>query len=296
MAEGIIATRLEINDNLPAAVSYLNLTNEVVGGTAQVKVEWGNPTQYFGGVAIVRKEGSAPTGFTDGVIVYDGTGNSCTDPDVEEGKTYYYRAYTYNARRQIQTIPVIKNIVYQHSISPSSIPYRGKVYIQESGGTIIYYKLSGNDFLRNQASFEIGGTSVNSTNEAYKRFNSAIEKYNVYAKYTKGLFPVACMKSSPEHLNQYYDSLTTAERITTVDSTNRVYGGSKGSGSHSYYFLDNSDVDPSIHNDIYYDNGSGEMKKGDYATSNREFRPYISLQNYSLYAQPDRDGIYSVIL
>lgn len=144
MAEGIIATRLEINDNLPAAVNYLNLTNQVAGGAAQVKVEWGNPTQYFGGVAIVRKEGSAPTGFTDGVIVYDGTGNSCTDPDVEEGKTYYYRAYTYNARRQIQTNGTAKQILIQGTIDQSKIPNYGKLKIDEkTQGAQTYHKYGG---------------------------------------------------------------------------------------------------------------------------------------------------------
>ena len=63
-----------INEDLPAAVSYLNLTNQVVDGKAQVEVTWGNPASNFGGVAIVRKEGSAPAHFTDGVRVYDGTG------------------------------------------------------------------------------------------------------------------------------------------------------------------------------------------------------------------------------
>ena len=83
MAEGIIATRLEINDELPDAVTNFRLENKnsvAIG----VQMTWSLPTENCSGVAIIRKENSAPVSFTDGVMVYDGTGTSFVDTDVVE--------------------------------------------------------------------------------------------------------------------------------------------------------------------------------------------------------------------
>lgn len=79
MAEGIIATRLEINDELPDAVTNFRLENKnsvAIG----VQMTWSLPTENCSGVAIIRKENSAPVSFTDGVMVYDGTAQALWIP------------------------------------------------------------------------------------------------------------------------------------------------------------------------------------------------------------------------
>ncbi len=126
MAEGIIATRLEINDELPDAVTNFRLENKnsvAIG----VQMTWSLPTENCSGVAIIRKENSAPVSFTDGVMVYDGTGTSFVDTDVVENTNYYYRIYTYNSRRQIQTISVVNNIVYKKVVRFIDLPLGSKI-------------------------------------------------------------------------------------------------------------------------------------------------------------------------
>ena len=296
MAEGIIATRLEINDNLPAAVTNFNLVLQS-SGPSGVMLTWTLPPTNCSGVAIIRKENSAPVSFTDGVVIYDGTGTSFVDTDVVENTIYYYRIYTYNSRRQIQTFPVSKSILYQMSMPPGSLPRLGKVYVQESKCTEIYFKIDGNDFIRTHGMGGIqGSTSVNSTDEANERFLKMVNNYSIYSKYPKGLNPIGCLRSSPTHQSYEYDKLSKEERITTMYPSGYVYGGDKKEGGTSYYFLNNVDVDSSTHNKIFYENSTGVMKSTDYAIGNREFRPMISLANYRLYAQPDRDGVYSIIL
>lgn len=52
-----------------------------------------------GGVKVVRKEGSAPASLTDGTLVFDHAGGasySYEDNDLENGTTYYYRAFPYS--------------------------------------------------------------------------------------------------------------------------------------------------------------------------------------------------------
>lgn len=110
MAEGFIATRLEVNDNLPAQVTGLKALASVVSGKGQVTVSWQNPGSHFAGVLVVRKAGSAPTGVWDGQTVYNGTGASFVDTAVAFDTTYYYRSYPYNPRRQYQTQGAVTSV------------------------------------------------------------------------------------------------------------------------------------------------------------------------------------------
>lgn len=56
------------------------------------------------GYLIVRKESSKPTTTVDGIIIYKGEYQSgFVDKDVILGKTYYYRIFPYNSKKQYQS-------------------------------------------------------------------------------------------------------------------------------------------------------------------------------------------------
>lgn len=66
-------------------------------GDTRVTLAWRNPSvSDFAGVLVVRKTGSAPANRTDGVQVYNGSGTSHADTTVDNGTTYYYRAFAYD--------------------------------------------------------------------------------------------------------------------------------------------------------------------------------------------------------
>lgn len=68
---------------------------------------WSAPTtdedSSFVGTRIVRKVGSAPKNKSDGTVVYEGTEFTYTDTGLNEGTTYYYRAFAYNDKKKYQT-------------------------------------------------------------------------------------------------------------------------------------------------------------------------------------------------
>lgn len=99
-----------VNDNLPAQVTAFSVVDGSVGGVPKVTVSWQNPTQYFAGILIVRKAGSAPIGVNDGDKVYNGTGTSFVDTNIQFNQVYYYRAYPYNDKKQYQTLANTKSI------------------------------------------------------------------------------------------------------------------------------------------------------------------------------------------
>ncbi len=70
----------------------------------QVTLNWQNPSADFQGVRIVRKYGSTAAGPDDGKIIYDGNGTSWVDNSgLENGKTYYYAFFAYDAERNYST-------------------------------------------------------------------------------------------------------------------------------------------------------------------------------------------------
>ena len=139
MAEGFLATRLEVNDNLPAQVTGLKSLAAVVSGKGQVTVSWTNPGSYFAGVLIVKKAGSAPAGVWDGQAVYNGTGTSFVDTGVAFDTTYYYRAYPCNPRRQYQTQGAVTTVTPKAGKKLSELPEGGLVKLQESGVGALFY-------------------------------------------------------------------------------------------------------------------------------------------------------------
>lgn len=115
-----------VNETLPSQVSYLTVT---LSGTTTAVLTWGNPTDTaFAGVLIVRKVGSQPNGVKDGIAVYDGTAETYTDTTIAANTDYYYRAFTYNSKKQYQTML---------SGAVTSISTRGKAISECDTGTLI---------------------------------------------------------------------------------------------------------------------------------------------------------------
>jgi hypothetical protein len=70
----------------------------VAVGPGLIQLDWDNPTDAdFNAVKVIRKEGACPFSETDGVQVYNGSGTSFTDSGLDNGVTYYYGAYAYDA-------------------------------------------------------------------------------------------------------------------------------------------------------------------------------------------------------
>ncbi len=71
---------------------------QAIGGDGVVHLTWSNPPDPdFAGVRIVRKTDSFPTGPNDGTLVYNGAGVSSDDTQVNNGTTYYYGAFAFDA-------------------------------------------------------------------------------------------------------------------------------------------------------------------------------------------------------
>jgi peptidoglycan hydrolase-like protein with peptidoglycan-binding domain len=63
----------------------------------QIIFEWNNPgEENFVRTVVVRKEGGYPNSPSDGQTIYEGRGETFTDTNVVNGKTYYYALYSYN--------------------------------------------------------------------------------------------------------------------------------------------------------------------------------------------------------
>jgi len=83
-----------VDTTAPAAVINMN----AVAGSHQIALTWTNPSdEDFAGTKVVRKEGSYPTSHTDGTAVYNSTGESYTNTGLDNGTTYFYTAFAYDA-------------------------------------------------------------------------------------------------------------------------------------------------------------------------------------------------------
>ena len=279
MAEGFIATRLEVNDNLPAAVSYLNLTNQVVGGKAQVEVTWGNPTEHFAGVAIVRKEGGAPASYMDGLLVYDGTGTSYIDENVVMKTNYFYRAYTYNARRQLQTLSVLKNIITVDSFPSRELSDFKLIYIPENGMNIMYFKTPNY--------YDVFTRCASTSTISLSDTDNGISLSNKTKEIFENIFPPALdvfySRFTGDDFNRLPNGLGNASKQCYHDGLN----GSDSSGGlvRAYFVYDSPKMKYNTDNTLASFTG----------TVAKAIRPQIAF-DCMLYSQPDRDGVYSIVL
>ncbi|MEY4723788.1 MAG: hypothetical protein RLZZ324_1301, partial [Candidatus Parcubacteria bacterium] len=90
------ATPSAPRDTTPPAAAT-NLT--AAAGDAMIQLAWTNPSDPdWAGTRVVRKAGSAPSSANDGTIVYDGNSDNRLDPFVQNGITYHYAAYAYDAQ------------------------------------------------------------------------------------------------------------------------------------------------------------------------------------------------------
>lgn len=281
MAEGFIATRLEVNDNLPAAVSYLNLTNQVVGGKVQVEVTWGNPTEHFAGVAIVRKEGSAPESYTDGLQVYDGTGTSCVDPDVEEGKIYFYRSFPYNKRRQIQTLSIAQSILVKKAIHVSDMKTFSKVKIPENNRDRSYIKIDygTNGLVREHSTGSITISSGTSESTMLNWINSNI----------KPAYPSTLDVSVDILRDGAWEKLYSYPENHRFAFHDKLYGSDFESGSTQPYFIRIMPTQWAYTSTT----DSGAYSTVSYSTR-YPIRHYIRV-NSLFNGAPDRDGYYTLL-
>jgi hypothetical protein len=69
-------------------------------GNGFVDLSWINPGGTFKGITIIRKEYGYPSSITDGFVVTNSSaGTHVEDPELINGRTYYYRAFTTNGEK-----------------------------------------------------------------------------------------------------------------------------------------------------------------------------------------------------
>jgi len=83
-----------LDTTAPATVINMNAIAE----NHQIALTWTNPSdEDFAGTKVVRKEGSYSATHTDGTAVYNSTGESYTNTGLDNGTTYFYTAFAYDA-------------------------------------------------------------------------------------------------------------------------------------------------------------------------------------------------------
>lgn len=136
------------NDILPYVITNFMVANQSTGQAPKIKLTWTNPVsvyeQYFKGVKIVRKVGSMPMNTRDGLLVFDGTGSSYIDLDVEYDVDYYYRAFPYNAQNQYQTSLVgqVNHVVSIKGLMLNTIPLKQTVKLGRYKNTDLQWQVA----------------------------------------------------------------------------------------------------------------------------------------------------------
>lgn len=82
---------------------------------------WTNPSQSFDHVRIVRSEVFFPSDMSDGLVIYEGSGNSFFDSNIEQDTRYYYSIFTKDSKG------------FSSGVSQSGILYKQKEDFFESG-------------------------------------------------------------------------------------------------------------------------------------------------------------------
>ncbi len=93
-SDAVVAQATPKDVTAPASVSNF----VAVPGDEEVSLSWSNPadSDFAGVILVVRFDMSYPAGPYDGVVVYNGTGSSVVDKNVENGVTYYYAIFAYD--------------------------------------------------------------------------------------------------------------------------------------------------------------------------------------------------------
>ncbi len=117
-----------------AVSSFEPTAIKVEPADSQIVFEWHNPGEKnFVRTVIVRKEGSYPASPTDGETLYEGRGQTFTDTNVVNGKTYYYSFYSYN-HAKIYSSPV------RFSLAPKA--GNGQLKFNQSGSLAPFFPAS----------------------------------------------------------------------------------------------------------------------------------------------------------
>jgi peptidoglycan hydrolase-like protein with peptidoglycan-binding domain len=97
---------------------------------------WNNPESgNVAGTIIVRKEGLYPGSPSDGQVIYQGNSSTFTDTSLQNGKTYYYTAYSYTAGGQ-----------YSNPIHISTTPQAGVGQVQLDENPVLQPALAAQHF------------------------------------------------------------------------------------------------------------------------------------------------------
>lgn len=113
---GTFTTTTLISELIP------NVTNlNAWSADESIILDWTNPDdQNFSGVTVVRSDNFYPQDILDGKIVYEGTGESVSDSQIEKDKVYYYTVFSRDKQNNYSSGTVI-------SISVSE----GKIYFED---------------------------------------------------------------------------------------------------------------------------------------------------------------------
>jgi len=95
---------------------------EAIAGDKKIELKWKNPSDFdFQGVRIIRNDRFYPSDISDGEIVYEGNRTSFTDTDVENGRRYYYTAFSFDRNRNYSSGAVV-SAVPQPAEGPIAVP------------------------------------------------------------------------------------------------------------------------------------------------------------------------------
>ncbi|OHD14309.1 MAG: hypothetical protein A2Y41_08460 [Spirochaetes bacterium GWB1_36_13] len=110
-------------------ITNLTLT---ANNNGEIELAWKNPLTKYQKTVIVKKTGSFPESVTDGTIIYQGTGESFSDPATTAGTEYFYKVFTSNGTEYSNGVS--KKITAVEDITPPS-------YESDASVTVANHKL-----------------------------------------------------------------------------------------------------------------------------------------------------------
>lgn len=109
---------------LPDTTPPSNILNfEAIPGNKEIKLQWKNPADLdFKGVRILRSEKFYPSNPFEGALVYDGTSAFFNDTGLENGKRYYYTAFSYDSSRNYSSGAITTAVPQSPGLPPIEPP------------------------------------------------------------------------------------------------------------------------------------------------------------------------------